>query len=119
MNEERMNVAVHPLVLLSARKFSTGETRTVTLGADHPLILRIGARSVPDLIHYLHFELEDNNWSCDCNRCLFFDDDFFNDCQESEYAVDWFSVDGLKFVSQDDYGRRFIQHNAKLTHGAE
>ena len=98
------------LVMLSARKVSTGETRVVTLESDHPLITRIGANNVPDLIHYLHFELGENNWSCDCNRCLFFGDDFPEGCEESEYAVDWFSVDGRRFVSQDDYGLEFTEN---------
>ena len=110
--EERARIGVQAVVLLSVRKVSTGEKRVITLEAKHPLITRIGADNTEELIHYLLFELEDNNWSCDCNRCQFFGDADAEGCQASEYAVDWFSVDGRRFAATDEYGHEFCEQNA-------
>ena len=95
-------------VRLAARKVSTGETRVVELGPHHPLIRRIGSINDADhLAHYMDFELGQNNWSCDCNRCSFFGDDYPEDCEEKEYAVEWFEINGRKFSAEDNYGRKF------------
>ena len=93
---------------LQARRVSTGETRVVELGPHHPLIGRIGfVNDVDDLAYYLAFELGQNNWSCDCNRSSFFGEEGPDVCEEKEFAVDWFEVDGVRYAAEDDYGRGF------------
>jgi hypothetical protein len=97
-------------ILISVTKLSLGETKEVELGKKHPLIVRIGANDIDELIYYLEFELGDNNWSCDCNRCLFFGDEPSVECREAEYAVNWFEVDGRRFLSTNKYGTEFREN---------
>lgn len=115
-----MNLKTEPnlyrKVEISVRKISTGETRQLILNEDHRLLNRIGLNYPPfdtledHTIYYMLAELEYGEWSCDCNRSVFFDEfEFGTKCTEVEYAVDWFSVNDIKYISENNYGDLFRQ----------